>query len=54
LSLWSTNFVCYKGIRQAKPISAQGFNEGGVTFGPKDFRFTTKGKHLYAAMLGWP
>jgi len=42
-------------MASAKPLSAQGFNEGsGVPFGPNDFRFTTKGKDLYAAMLGWP
>lgn len=42
-------------IESAAPISAQGFNEGkGKPFGAEDFRFTTKGKTLYATMLGWP
>jgi len=42
-------------IESAAPISAQGFNEGkGKPFGAEDFRFTTKGKTLYAIMLGWP
>jgi len=42
-------------IESAAPLTAQGFNEGkGKPFGPEDFRFTTKGKTLYAAMLGWP
>lgn len=49
-----TSFGEGPAIASAKPISAQGFNEGGVTFGHKDFRFTTKGKDLFAAMLGWP
>jgi alpha-L-fucosidase len=30
------------------------FNEGDVKFSADDFRFTTKGKTLYAFMLGWP
>jgi len=39
----------------AAPINAQGFNEGkGKPFGAEDIRFTTKGKTLYATMLGWP
>jgi len=42
-------------IDSAAPISAQGFNEGkGKPFGAEDIRFTTKGKTLYATMLGWP
>jgi alpha-L-fucosidase len=37
------------------PLSAQGFNEGkGKPFTSEDIRFTTKGKTLYAIMLGWP
>jgi len=36
-------------------LSAQGFNEGkGKPFEAEDIRFTTKGKTLYAVMLGWP
>lgn len=36
-------------------LSAQGFNEGkGKPFAAEDIRFTTKGKTLYAVMLGWP
>jgi alpha-L-fucosidase len=36
-------------------LSAQGFNEGkGKPFEAADIRFTTKGKTLYAVMLGWP
>lgn len=42
-------------IEGAAPISAQGFNEGkGKPFTPEDMRFTTKGKTLYATLLGWP
>jgi alpha-L-fucosidase len=42
-------------IESAAPITAQGFNEGkGKPFEAEDFRFTTKGKTLYAIMLGWP
>jgi len=42
-------------IESAAPLTAQGFNEGrGKPFGAEDFRFTTKGNVLYAAMLGWP
>ena len=42
-------------IESAAPISAQGFNEGkGKPFGAEDIRFTTKGKTLYAIVLGWP
>ncbi|NLR77138.1 alpha-L-fucosidase [Chitinophaga eiseniae] len=36
-------------------LNAQGFNEGkGQPFVAEDIRFTTKGKTLYAVMLGWP
>lgn len=36
-------------------LSAFGFNEGqGKPFVAEDIRFTTKGKTLYAVMLGWP
>jgi alpha-L-fucosidase len=36
-------------------LSAQGFNEGkGKPFTARDVRFTTKGKDLYAIVLGWP
>jgi alpha-L-fucosidase len=36
-------------------LNAQGFNEGkGKPFEAEDIRFTTKGKTLYAVMLGWP
>jgi alpha-L-fucosidase len=36
-------------------LSAQGFNEGkGRATTAADFRFTTKGKTLYAIELGWP
>ncbi|RKR85104.1 alpha-L-fucosidase [Mucilaginibacter gracilis] len=39
----------------AAPLSAQGFNEGkGKPFTSSDIRYTTKGKMLYAIMLGWP
>jgi alpha-L-fucosidase len=42
-------------IESAAPLKAQGFNEGsGKPFGPEDLRFTTKGKTLYAIVLGWP
>lgn len=42
-------------MESAAPISAQGFNEGkGKPFEAEDIRFTTKGKTLYAVMLGWP
>lgn len=38
-----------------KPLSAQGFNEGGgKPFSSADFRFTLKGNVLYAIGLGWP
>ena len=41
-------------MEQAAPLSAQGFNEGkGKPFTAADIRFTTKGKTLYAIMLGW-
>ncbi|MBO9729772.1 MAG: alpha-L-fucosidase [Chitinophaga sp.] len=36
-------------------LNAHGFNEGqGKPFVAEDIRFTTKGKTLYAVMLGWP
>ncbi|MFB6456905.1 alpha-L-fucosidase [Chitinophaga sp. Hz27] len=36
-------------------LNAYGFNEGqGKPFVAEDIRFTTKGKTLYATMLGWP
>jgi alpha-L-fucosidase len=42
-------------IAGAAPISAQGFNEGrGKPFTAEDVRFTTKGKVLYAVLMGWP
>ncbi len=42
-------------IAGAAPINAQGFNEGkGKPFTAEDIRFTTKGKILYAALMGWP
>lgn len=37
------------------PINAQGFNEGLYRkFTDKEIRFTTKGKVIYAHVLGWP
>lgn len=40
-------------LESAAPLSAQGFNEGkGKPFGPADVRFVTKGKTLYATLLG--
>ena len=40
---------------RAKPLKAQGFNEGGgKPFSSLDYRFTTKGNTLYAIALGWP
>lgn len=42
-------------IENAAPLRAQGFNESRQsTLGASDFRFTRKGKTLYAFMLGWP
>ncbi|WP_262886738.1 alpha-L-fucosidase C-terminal domain-containing protein [Mucilaginibacter humi] len=42
-------------IEAAAPLNAQGFNEGkGKPFGAQDIRFVTKGKTLYATLLGWP
>lgn len=42
-------------IKSAVALNAQGFNEGkGKPFVAEDIRFTTKGKILYAIMLGWP
>jgi len=39
----------------AKPLTAQGFNEGGgKPFSSLDYRFTTKGNTLYVIALGWP
>jgi len=40
---------------QGAALSAQGFNEGkGKPFTAADVRFTTKGKTLYAIVLGTP
>lgn len=40
---------------QSNPINAQGFNEGMYKqFTAKEVRFTTKGKVIYAFVLGWP
>lgn len=39
---------------RANPINAQGFNEGKVKMSSKDIRFTSKGKALYAILLGVP
>ncbi|MBB2145154.1 alpha-L-fucosidase [Pedobacter sp. LMG 31464] len=42
-------------MEAAAPLSGQGFNEGkGKPFGSADIRFVTKGKTLYATLLGWP
>ncbi|MDR6565091.1 alpha-L-fucosidase [Chitinophaga ginsengisegetis] len=42
-------------IQSVVALSAQGFNEGkGKPFEAGDIRFTTKGKTLYAIVLGWP
>ncbi|WP_276091391.1 alpha-L-fucosidase [Pedobacter sp. JY14-1] len=42
-------------MESAAPLSAQGFNEGkGKPFGAEDIRFVTKGKVLYATLLGRP
>ncbi len=42
-------------ISSAAPLNAQGFNEGkGKPLGAEDFRFTKKGKGLYASFFGWP
>ena len=39
----------------APSLTAQGFNEGkGRPFTAQDIRFTTKGKTIYAIVLGWP
>lgn len=49
--------VCGEGpaMESVAALSAQGFNEGkGKPFGAEDIRFTTKGKTLYAIVLGWP
>ena len=37
------------------PLNAQGFNEGSYSkMTSQEIRFTKKGKHLYAIVLGWP
>ncbi|MFD2144002.1 alpha-L-fucosidase C-terminal domain-containing protein [Mucilaginibacter antarcticus] len=42
-------------MESVAPLSAQGFNEGkGKPFTGEDIRFVTKGKTLYATLLGWP
>lgn len=42
-------------MEESAPLTAQGFNEGkGKPFTAEDIRFTTKGKALYAILLGWP
>ncbi|GAB3925018.1 alpha-L-fucosidase [Mucilaginibacter myungsuensis] len=42
-------------LENTAPLSAQGFNEGkGKPFTAADIRFVSKGKTLYATMLGWP
>lgn len=42
-------------IQSAAPLNAQGFNEGrGKPYTAEDIRFTSKGKVLYAVLLGWP
>ncbi|NLR68799.1 alpha-L-fucosidase [Chitinophaga varians] len=42
-------------MESAVALNAQGFNEGkGKPFVAEDIRFTTKGKTLYAFLLGWP
>ena len=42
-------------MEASAPLNGPGFNEGkGKPFGAKDVRFTTKGKTLYAIVLGWP
>jgi alpha-L-fucosidase len=48
--------VCGEGpsIDQAPAIQAQGFNEGKINLGVDDVRYTTKGKVLYAIVLGYP
>jgi alpha-L-fucosidase len=48
--------VCGEGpsIDKAPAIKAQGFNEGKVSMGPDDIRYTTKGNVLYAIVLGYP
>jgi alpha-L-fucosidase len=48
--------VCGEGPSIDKPaeIHAQGFNEGKIHLGVEDIRYTTKGKSLYAIVLGWP
>ena len=49
--------VCGEGpaLASAAPLSAQGFNEGkGKAFTAEDFRFTQKGRVVYAIELGVP
>jgi alpha-L-fucosidase len=48
--------VCGEGpsVGNAPKIEAQGFNEGKVKIGVDDVRYTTKGKVLYAIVLGSP
>jgi alpha-L-fucosidase len=48
--------VCGEGpsIDNAPAIQAQGFNEGKIKLGVDDVRYTTKGKVLYAIVLGSP
>lgn len=37
------------------PLNAQGFNEGSYSkMTSQEIRFTKKGKHIYAIVLGWP
>jgi alpha-L-fucosidase len=48
--------VCGEGpaIDNAPAIKAQGFNEGKIKMGVDDVRYTTKGRYLYAIVLGYP
>ncbi|MBA4197411.1 MAG: alpha-L-fucosidase [Chitinophaga sp.] len=41
-------------MKNAAPLSGQGFNEGKIKFTAEDIRFTTKGNTLYAILLGIP
>ncbi len=34
--------------------TSQGYNDANIPWGPEDIRFTTRGKTLYATLLGWP
>lgn len=36
------------------PDTSQGYNDAGIRWTAADVRFTTKGKTLYAVLLGWP